>query len=387
MEEDDDNFLDGVIEFGDGRQYKVNTSDPQQPEDSANTQAAQSQGDEPSSAVSKDERFVDDFDRSWPRSKGSPSPPSKEISTSNVRSASPKPLPGYSPREYPRVLFNERSNRLEPYSHSSHRQGQGQGQGPFGQKRSSISDGNAPDSLRGTREGPHNIQVLRKGSGNDYPRSRRFSGSSGGYPSASNGFGGPHREGRRDGPPPSPRMLRDQPSPFSESTIDRSRRTSMGPPPLPPNTSQRGHNRQLPPHLSPESAPRRLSSRDSQLLSPLDAPRSPSFTSGPPQSPSISLTSISPHKAPYASLPGNTVDMEEIRKDVMHNAAERAKARRQHEEEEREAQKERARLKAAEIEERIKSEKAKEEPPTLPLVREFNQPQFETHDLCTGDRG
>ena len=125
-----------------------------------------------------------------------------------------------------------------------------------------------------------------------------------------------------------------------------------------------------PPHLSPESAPRRLSSRDSQLL-PLGAPQSPSFTptfSGPPQSPSVSLTSISPHKAPCATLPDNAIDMEEIRKDVMHNAAESAKAWRQHEEEEREAQTERACLKAAEIEERIK---VKEELPTLPLVREF----------------
>jgi hypothetical protein len=45
------------------------------------------------------------------------------------------------------------------------------------------------------------------------------------------------------------------------------------------------------------------------------------------------------------------------------------------EEEEREAQKERARRKAAEIEERIKTEKAqqteKEEVPKLPLVRRF----------------
>jgi sRNA-binding protein len=84
---------------------------------------------------------------------------------------------------------------------------------------------------------------------------------------------------------------------------------------------------------------------------------------------------MSPLKTPYASLPGTAVDIEEIRKDVMHTAAERAKARRQMEEEEREAQKERARRKAAEIEERIKTEKAqqteKEEVPKLPLVRRF----------------
>lgn len=348
MEEDDDNFLDGVIEFEDGRQYKVNASEPQQAADLADTLGIRAQGDdklEPSDPVSKEERFIDDFDRSWPRSKGSPSSSSKEFSSNDARPASPKPLPGHSPREHPRVLFNERSNRLEPYTHR-------QVQGTFGQKRPSVNEPNTPDNLHGSRD---NIQVLRKGSGVDYPRSRRFSASSGGYPATSNGFVGTHREGRRDvPPPPSPRLVRDQPTPLSELN-DRPRRTSMGPPPLPASTSQRGNNRQLPPHLPPESAPHRVSSRDSHIFSPVETPRSPAFSafSGPPQSPVISHASLSPHKTPFVSLPGSAVDLEEIRKDVMHNAAERAKARRQLEEEEREARKERARRKAAEIEERL----------------------------------
>jgi len=375
MEEDDDNFLDGVIEFGDGRQYKVNSSELERP-DSSDTQGVPSQGDDkpdPTNPVTKEERFVDDFDRSWPRSKGSPSSSAKEFPSNNPRSASPKPLPGHSPRENPRVLFNERSNRLEPYNHS-HRQAQVQG--PFGQKRPSVNEGNASDNLRGTREGSHNVQVLRKGTSGDYPRSRRFSSSSTGYTPGPNGYAGPHREGRREPPPSSPRLSRDQPFPSSEGTFnDRTRRTSMGPPPLPASTSQRGHNRQLPPHLSPETIPRRLSSRDSQLLSPLDAPRSPSLTAALSGSPAMSHASLSPHKTPYASLPGTAMDLEEIRKDVMHNAAERAKARRQIEEEEREAQKERARRKAAELEERIKTEKSdqneNEEVSNVPSVRKF----------------
>ncbi len=162
MEEDDDNFLDGVIEFGDGRQYTVNSSELERP-DASDTQGVPSQSDDkpdPPNPVTKEERFVDDFDRSWPRSKGSPSSSAKEFSSHNPRSASPKPLPSHSPRESPRVLFNERSNRLEPYNHS-HRQAQVQG--PFGQKRPSLNEGNASDNLRGTREGSHNVQVLRKG--------------------------------------------------------------------------------------------------------------------------------------------------------------------------------------------------------------------------------
>jgi len=59
---------------------------------------------------------------------------------------------------------------------------------------------------------------------------------------------------------------------------------------------------------------------------------------------------------PSLPLPGLGHDLEELKKDVMQNAAARAKQRRQQEEEEREAQKERARRKAAELEIKMKAE-------------------------------
>src|SRR5215510_6390027 len=80
MEEDDDNFLDGVIEFGDGRQYTVQAADipPQSSPPRSHPRTSAQNDDEslhPSAEsvvpVSKEERFADDFDRSWPRSKKS----------------------------------------------------------------------------------------------------------------------------------------------------------------------------------------------------------------------------------------------------------------------------------------------------------------------------
>ncbi len=57
-------------------------------------------------------------------------------------------------------------------------------------------------------------------------------------------------------------------------------------------------------------------------------------------------------EATAAQLTGPDID--ELRKDVMQNAAARAKQRRQQEEEEREKEKERARRKAAELANEIK---------------------------------
>lgn len=147
IEEDNDDFLDEVIEFGDGRQYKVVETadgDGQPPSNSS----------PPSGPVHKEDRFADDFDRSWPRSGGGggggrPPPPA------NAWGLRPRGGPGVpahgpdhdhgadgprggwrsgragsstsslSPQEPSRVLFNERSNRLEPYANAHSRGGPG----------------------------------------------------------------------------------------------------------------------------------------------------------------------------------------------------------------------------------------------------------------------
>ena len=371
MEEDDDNFLGGVIEFGDGRQYKIESTE-QQPAGASPSRAGVSK--EPASGpVSKEDRFVDDFDRSWPKSRNSPASASREFPPPSTHSASPGLSPVtsnavHSPQDSSRVLFNERSNKLEPYS-QSHRASQG----PFGSKRLGFHEGPGVIDPRGTKEGPQNVQVLQKPSTNDFgPRGRRFSNS--GSFGAANGFVGDRtrdkdQHGRRDAPPPSPRS-QHQPPHVVDGGRDFSRRGTMGPPPIPVHATSRHPQeggRQLPPHLSHVSpnTPSRPLPRDSRGTPsepPLSAGLPPSSGRFPPPSPAhshVSLSLISPAAAANISLPLATpADMDVVRKDVMHSAAERAKQRRQQEEEEREAQKERARRKAAEIEEKIKAEEA-----------------------------
>lgn len=396
MEEDDDNFLGGVIEFGDGRQYKVEPSSrpsdsPPLPESVSlphGAHIARSRSDEvaflkdPSSEVpvSKEERFADDFDRSWPRSRTSPAlstrdfPPSSGQLSASTRTgpAIPiSPVTSHSPQETSRVLFNERSNKLEPYSHT--RTGQSK-RGSY--HESSIS----PTGLKSPRDIPpasplhSNIQLLQKHGNTDHPsRSRRFSSSSSG--AIASGYSGSYQRDRdqlqRDEPPHSPHISKNSRdvSELRDDHGERGRRSVMGPPPLPPHALRRPSKdggRQLPPHLpeiSQSTVPSqgRLSSRDSKFT----AAGGSAASQPPSQSPALSHASaalISPIVA-TSSLPQlSAPELDEVRKDVMQSAAARAKQRRQQEEEEREKEKERARRKAAEIEQRMKAadaEKAK----------------------------
>lgn len=345
MEGDDDDFLGGVIEFGDGRQYKVEA-----------TESAQLEEPSTGTQISKENRFVDDYDRSWPKSQSSPASSSKEVpptATSHSKGVPTSPVsphPSHSPHDSSRVLFNERSNRLEPYSR--------QAQPPFPSKRAGYQEGK-------------DVQLLQKPSASEYnARNRRLSASSGTYgPTGVNGgFQGDKFRDResntwRDGPPLSPRATKDQ---HTEFNSDRGRKSNMGPPPVPFANNRRPSDggRQLPPHLSqvsPSAPPRRLSSRDSRI-SPLETTSANPATSRiPPISPAVShasLVLVSPKQGPAVLLPLNAPELDDARKDVMQTAAARAKQRRQQEEAEREAQKERARRKAAELEEKMKTAEA-----------------------------
>jgi hypothetical protein len=122
MEEDNDDFLGGVIEFGDGRQYQIQPVDvPQTTQDSSSTSVPAPEPLSPNpqspsapAGINKEDRFSDDYDRSWPRSAALSSnirprvgPPAGASTSSNS---------SMSPQEASRVLFNERSNRREPWS-------------------------------------------------------------------------------------------------------------------------------------------------------------------------------------------------------------------------------------------------------------------------------
>ena len=393
MEGDDDDFLGGVIEFGDGRQYKIESNDL--PQDTSSSLLSQSMAeadlrDSPSLPITKEDRFVDDFDRSWPKSRHSPA----EVATDFPPSTSPNISPDISHpthtlQDSSRVLFNERSNRLEPYS-QLHRP-----QGPFGAKRAVHQEASGSES-----RGAHNVQVLQKTMGGEFAsRSRKFSGGSAGFgPGPSNHFTDRQRDrdrpNRRDGLPSNPRLSRDHQQPQTDSDgrdsnlgSDRGRRTSMGPPPNPPCAQKHSQEegRQLPPHLTQAPVtvhPRRMSSRDSRFSSsepPLSATLPTNSTRLPSQSPSIShasLVLVSPISGQNIALPLNAPELDEARKDVMQSAAARAKQRRQQEEEEREAQKERARKKAVELEEKMRAaeaERAKQKEVDEAVTAKVNQ--------------
>ncbi|KAJ7130001.1 hypothetical protein C8R43DRAFT_1025387 [Mycena crocata] len=407
MEEDDDNFLDGVIEFGDGRQYKIESADL--PADTfsatlANSESASSVQLPPRDAsraepkvdeaqpssnvpVSKEERFADDFDRSWPRSRASPSTSTRDLpggvsaslSTHSASSATaPSPIsptvslahggPLHSPQDSSAsrtLLFNERSNKLEPYNRVAGPPGSGQKRGGEGFPSASPTDSRGREFPLGQPGNSNNVQLLQN-------RGRGFSGATGAA------FNNERQQSRRDGMPAQQPNTSTHPqqsprvpvNPWtrgkdSEGPETRGRLSAMGPPPVPaPPAGALGTagGRQRPPHLPLEAdglstrPQRRPSTSRESRLPPAAEPSSSARR--PSQSPALSHTSAVP-QSPVVSVPQlSGPDLDEARKDVMQSAAARAKARRQQEEEEREKEKERARRKAAEIEEKIKAAEA-----------------------------
>ncbi|KAK7694366.1 hypothetical protein QCA50_001552 [Cerrena zonata] len=385
-EGDDGDFLGGVIDFGDGRQYKVQPSEPSHspPPNNAELEADSSTKHlDPDIPVSKEERFADDFDRSWPRSR----PPDSSSRFSNGPPSSVSSQSMHSPQESSRVLFNERSNRLEPYS-NSHAPRFGNRE-HFPRRDSRSDHAVSPTESRNGRESLSHrpgVQLLQKPAGSEHgdgpQRSRIFGDRYGGDNSRFRDKDGPRRD---YGAPPhmtrtpsdSARSRdgnRDYSNPLGATRSpvigtgrldDHSRRTSMGPPPVPgPHQApqpQRDDGRQIPPHLAKLQTDSQFHTRAGppppltrQSLEP------PSATSEAPptHSPAASHASLSP------LIEGSTMpiqDIDEVRKLAMHSAAERAKLRRQQEEAEIERQKERARKKAAELEAKMKAEEEKKE--------------------------
>ncbi|KAF8845315.1 hypothetical protein BDN67DRAFT_448473 [Paxillus ammoniavirescens] len=374
MEEDDDNFLDNVIEFGDGRQYKVAPTGTVQPPAAA---ALEVDGDETSPVaidnvvadrVCKEDRFADDFDRSWPRSRLSPIVLQRDVSSRSSRQASISPTssqPSHSPLEGSRVLFNERSNRLEPYTstHFPNRYGSGAG---FSRRNAHAEPNHASAESRFSRDAPphspaYSVQLLQKPveGGRDVsiqsPRShagdfigKRQPEHDGGPPPFGSHHGQHWARGRDASGPPGPRFgdsrgpSEGQPRRFSGTS------SALGP--------IHDGPRQGPPHVPYASFPRKPQPRESpsQSLSVIPAEAS-TTTVKLGHSPDVS----DPVAAEVHPLtPVSVMDIEGVHKTAMHMSAERAKQRRQLEEEEREKEKERAHKKAAELEERMKHAEA-----------------------------
>lgn len=338
--QDDDDFLDTTIEFADGTQYKI---EQQAQADSAAQSVADDELREPGptelalrekplapgevvEAPKREERFGDDFDRSWPR----------------------RPAAGGDSRN----LFNERVGRLEPAA-------SGRRAGPGAAEPSSI--------LRPRERRPSDVPPYIA-AGSAEPKGRRPSVTS---PKASHAplHPGPAAPGRR------PSMKEPKPSAWG-----RRPSAGMADRQLPPHLAA-GGGRQLPPHMQaqaqaqqpePPAAPAAAGargalsppSRQRPLPSGLDAALSPPRRAGaelappPPgaQPSSVPAPSGEPAAAAPAGSPAEPVSsIEEMHLREMHAAAERAKKRREEEEQKRLEQIERAKRKAAELEEKMKA--------------------------------
>ena len=351
MEEDDnDDFLGGVIEFGDGRQYTIQVNDPSKP-DAVPRDDAEGSTAVADVPVSKEERFVDDFDRSWPRSRHEQSVPHAPEVHTNQRHEGPRSrssfsetssnISAHSPvstRDHAqsRVLFNERSNRMEPYSglnrpgfngqHNSH-------QVPFKRNGDQVShthrlERDAPPHTLGSH-----VQVLQKSQrerSRGPPETRRELDALESASVASQSSDGFDRfKAHRD------RLDSNQSSipPIGEERRNGQPWAKRVPPILSGNHSS-GHrdlDRQPPPHLN-------------QLHSPtaVTEVRPPSrlevHVEGKPEKASEASHSgqqVSQQEPAQTSQPatGDTVDSEALQKAYLAESVERAKRRRQQEEE------------------------------------------------------
>jgi len=345
MEEDDDNFLAEVIDFGDGRQYTVQhtTDDPrtdptERPLEAGGDQSA-GPTDAPSPPMRKEDRFRDDFDRSWPPSKPHLSPVPSDTGPNGQ-----SPL---SPNGSSKALFNDRSNKLEPYSgrQSSHH------------GRRGNRDTQSPIEPRGSRDlPPHTPHLLQK----HEPSSQRQ-----------------RRPGNMDPPRLDTSVVRDGKSGWREGHSPSSSIASSHPSSI-PHGHPRRWSRDEGPGRRPSMSNGRPSSRDfmrpppASTISPSSPSRSPQLLREErlPQthSPSLSTRSLSSSVHPVTSP---AIGDDEILQAAMHNAAERARIRRQQEEQEREKEKERARKKAEELAAKMEAQKAESEAAQVSKKRIF----------------
>lgn len=356
MGDEDTDFLDDTIEFGDGTQYKIEEPvhlptrggpssshdhvhflEEPHPTDFATLEAPLAAGESGAHEGSREERFKDDYDRSWPK----------------------RPIVGDA-----KNLFNERLGKFELYAGTGQKPAPGSilGHGAPAElpHRPSGSD---HSSLTSPRLERMNLppQVARPAAwGRDAPRGGEWGHAAG------------------SGPAPRRPSIEQQ----------RMRRPSNEPMARRPSIVEQG-GRQLPPHLAGGAAlPSRGVDHHDQPHSnmppvvhhpfshpPSHLPLAPSHSHFPtqphprpipppaavlsPTQPSQALPPISPSALPAvestpAAPPPPVVDLEEMHAREMHAAAERARKRRQEEEELRAAQAERAKKKATELEEKMR---------------------------------
>ncbi|THH11787.1 hypothetical protein EW145_g411 [Phellinidium pouzarii] len=434
MEEDNDDFLGGVIEFGDGRQYTIEVNDGGK----VDHRGLVSSNLGPGNLVSKEERFVDDFDRSWPRARleqGSSAvhdvPNAQNDSGRRSRaSETSSNFSGHSPASLrdasqSRVLFNERLNRMEPYSTNRPGPGPASTHLPTHGTLLRRNGAEVPGHSTGVRlerdapphSGRSQVQVLQK-SVHEFPQGHDES-QQGSVESRrelevvetlahsfGDGVHDPHK-GRPDyGPPsvshsgalPNGRPVGSREPSLSRETINGASSVASSDDHgskhiFPTRLSQHwthpspGHfshskdmERQLPPHLvhsrpaAEVDAHRQLEHNAPSEVRPesrIDKTQGSFPLVENAEQPDAVRSKVA------ASIPPD--DPEALRKAYLADSVERAKRRRQQEEEERAKAQERARKKAAELEARIAATKAAEE------NKKMTDPKTEPQHTSTSD--
>lgn len=331
-EEDDDDFLDEVVDFGDGKKYTISAS-PQEPSFAAEVLAKRESIVAAENA--KLQPAKSDFDRSWPQ--GRAPPPAHHPPTHSSADA------------HSRVLFNERNNRFEqsskdPQPSTLNKNRRLSNDPPHGIGRTH------PSHLPAHPPPPSNPNLV------SLPPSRAAWGiardTTGKVisPAPASRALPPHLASAPSPalPAPAPAPIGIQVAPPARLSATAPRSGGLGVP-----RSALGEKRGLasargsvvdskspssslpPPPAAVTTAPSSTSVADRRLSHDGPRPAVPSASSAPPQA----VVSQSP-----------VTDITELQKDEMHTAAERAKQRRQKEEEERAAAQERARQKAKELE-------------------------------------
>lgn len=336
--------------------------------------------------VSKEERFVEDFDRSWPKSRGTTimtrdstrnGPVQGDINISPV-SVAPTISSTSSVPSHSRVLFNERSNRMEPYSHKLN----GSSTAPSHSNwRSSHQEEHRPDQVVSDHVAQQDVHLLHRESKLSYSSVAATAGND--------------ETGRRNFPT-------GEKVDLSRGSMDSTSRSSLSHPKHNATTasadelSKAGSSR----ITDTGTAYRKFdsaSSSHSQTVANGRVPRQGWPTRETPaedipdKGKSIALTSqrlpplrpldgsgnsdehlhdnsgtdganiqategSSTRDEKQSPLQGNDVaDQDSLRKAFLHASAERAKERRRQEEEERQKIAERARQKALELENKMKT--------------------------------
>lgn len=344
VQDDEDGAFDQVLDFGDGTTYTIPAGPPAGEADAGPALPATDQ------PVSKDQRFAEDFDRSWPP-RGPALPPPGPAPAGDIASGRPgrESLAAMQSRQ----LFNERSNRLEAPAERPRKP-------PAQLLKRSSRDAEIPQvkpSGGFERPLPPHLALAPD---RQAPPAAPLALAKRELPPHLQGLAIPTRTTAAPAVEPSPPVATPaERLPLGSLASTRNRRPSENQPDAP-------HHRSVDTEAHSAMSWRNDALAFSKAGSP--AQRSPVVplaqqASPAPQaqpSPVVAQAQQSPAPAlaqptapPVETVPSPVVNIGEMQKDEMHSAAERAKARREAEEAEREAQKERARRKAKELEERL----------------------------------